>query len=74
MQTFSDRAKKRLKIAASLLRARGIDFPKAGDFYGDVLRALDGQTDKDELRSLVDWVEDYDRAEAAQGRCGGSRD
>jgi hypothetical protein len=66
MQTFSDRAKKRLKIAANMLRTRGVEFPKNGDFYGDVLRTLETQPDKDELRALVDWIEDYDRAEETQ--------
>lgn len=74
MQAFNDRAKKRLKIAAGLLRARGIDFPKSGDFYGDVLRTLDTQPDKDEIRLLVDWVEDYERAEEGQNRPARSRD
>lgn len=62
-QALTDRAKSRLRIAAGFLRRRGIRFgiDKDGDFYGAVLKALDEQPDKDELRSLVDWVEAYDR-------------
>lgn len=73
MQPLSDRAKKRLRIAANFLRVRGIQFPKDGDFYGSVLSALDEQPDRDELRGLVDWVEQYDDAEAALAQSGGSR-
>lgn len=73
MQPLSERAKKRLRIAAGFLRARGFDFPKEGDFYGSVLRALAEQSDKDELRELVDWVEQYDDAEASHAPSGGSR-
>lgn len=61
-QILTDRAKQRLQIAAGFLRRRGIQFPKDGDFYGAVLKALDEQPDKSELKSLVDWVEAYDRA------------
>lgn len=63
-QALSDRAKSRLKVAAGFLRARGVSFPKEGDFYGAVLNALEAQPDKGELKLLVDWVEDYDRAVA----------
>ncbi|MFP3709697.1 hypothetical protein SB783_37420 [Paraburkholderia sp. SIMBA_009] len=73
MQPLSERAKKRLRIAAGFLRARGIEFPKEGDFYGTVLRALDEQPDKGNLRELVDWVEQYDDAEAELAPSGGSR-
>ncbi|KVE37237.1 MULTISPECIES: hypothetical protein [Burkholderia] len=73
MQPLSERAKTRLRIAAGFLRARGIEFPKEGDFYGHVLRTLAEQPDKDTLRELVDWVEQYDAAESALAPSGGSR-
>lgn len=74
MQPLSDRAKARLKIVAGWLRARGYKFEKSGDFYGSVLEALQVQPDRDHLRELVDWVEEYDAA-AARSRVqdGGSR-
>ncbi len=61
-QALSERAKNRLKIAAGFLRRRGIGFPKEGNFYGAVLQSLEAQPDKGELKTLVDWVEAYDKA------------
>lgn len=59
---LTDRAKARLKIAAGFLRQRGVQFPKTGDFYGLVIKSLNEQPDRDELRGIVDWVEEYDAA------------
>jgi hypothetical protein len=33
---LSERAKHRLRIAARILRQRGLDFPKQGDFYSQI--------------------------------------
>jgi hypothetical protein len=61
---LGERARKRLRLAATFLRQRGLSFPKQGDFYRQVLVALEQQSDRDRIRELVDWVEAYDNAEA----------
>lgn len=63
---LSDRAKSRLKLAASFLRSAGHQFPPNGDFYGQVVDKLAMMSDHDRamLKECVDWVEDYNRAEA----------
>lgn len=60
---LGERAKHRLRIAARLMRQRGMDFPKEGNFYGQVLSALERQADREQLRELVDWLEEYEVAE-----------
>ncbi|MBY0365161.1 MAG: hypothetical protein K2X12_02880 [Burkholderiaceae bacterium] len=63
---LSDRAKHRLRLAAGLLRSEGVSFECPRDqFYDKVQEVLAGlPADKQaHLRELVDWVEDYDRAE-----------
>lgn len=62
MTPLSDRAKARLKIAANFLRQRGIKFDD-GNFYDSVISALENQPDREHLKGLVDWVEDYEKAE-----------
>lgn len=63
---LSDRAKHRLRIAAGLLRADGVKFDVPRDqFYETIQRVLSelAPDRQSALRSLVDWVEDYCRAE-----------
>jgi hypothetical protein len=69
---LGERARKRLRLAATFLRQRGLSFPKQGDFYRQVLAALEEQPDRERVRELVDWVEAYDNAEA-MADTGGNR-
>jgi hypothetical protein len=64
LPALGERARKRLRLAATFLRQRGLSFPKQGDFYRQVLMALNEQPDRDRIRELVDWVEAYDNSEA----------
>lgn len=67
-KALSDRAKHRLRLAAGLLRAQGTSFECPRDqFYDKVQEVLAGLPAEKQaaLRELVDWVEDYDRAERA---------
>ncbi|QQC67878.1 hypothetical protein [Paraburkholderia ginsengisoli] len=73
MKPLSERAKKRLRIAAGLLRKQGVRFAKDGDFYGLVMKAIESHAAKDQLRELVDWVEAYDAASDSEKPSGGSR-
>lgn len=61
---LSHRAKHRLRIAARLLRQQGNKFHE-GNFYEQVLQALSkiNTTAKEQLRGLVDWVEEYELEE-----------
>jgi len=66
---LSERAKRRLRIAAALLRGQGtrITFPRE-EFY-DRIQALLGALHHERhatLKALVDWVEDYDLADDAR--------
>jgi hypothetical protein len=65
---LSERAKHRLKIAAGLLRGSGtkLDFPR-DQFYEKIQNVLAALPDEQQrkLKSLVDWVEDYDRADVS---------
>ena len=67
-RVLPERAKARLKIAAALLRKRGYHFD-GEDFYQEVLNALNAlpAADRQGLRDMVDWVEDYNRNEKSQG-------
>jgi hypothetical protein len=64
LPALGERARRRLRLAATFLRQRGLSFPKQGDFYRQVLAALEEQPDRERVRELVDWVEAYDNAEA----------
>ena len=64
MQTLSDKAKHRLRIAANLLRQSGFRF-KNGNFYDaviDVISQMD-VPERTKLKGLVDWLESYELAE-----------
>lgn len=70
---LSDRAKHRLRIAAGLLRADGVKFDVPRDqFYETIQDVLNGLAPdrQSALRSLVDWVEDYCRAEVVGNQAG----
>lgn len=75
---FTERAKYRLRVAAAFVRAGGVqlDVPRE-QFYPAMTMYLQTLTDdrREWLRGLVDWVEDYDQAEAqgAMGRAGWQR-
>lgn len=66
---LSERGKHRLRIAAGLLRSEGIKFDCPRDqFYEKIQEVLAGLPAERQatLKELVDWVEDYDLASAAQ--------
>ena len=60
MKALDDRAKYRLRLAATFLREQGMSFPSNGDFYGQVLVALQQHPERLHFKELVDWVEEYD--------------
>lgn len=67
-QQLSERGKLRLRIAAGLLRAEGVRFDVPRDqFYETIQRVLSDLDPERQarLKGLVDWVEDYDRHDAA---------
>ena len=62
---LSDRAKYRLKVAAGLLRSKGQKFNfSREEFYPRLELFVRGMPakEKQELREMVDWVEEYDNA------------
>lgn len=66
---LSERGKRRLRIAAGLLRSEGVKFDCPRDqFYEriqDVLAGLPAERQAT-LKGLVDWVEEYELASPAQ--------
>lgn len=60
---YSERAKYRLRIAAGFLRSqgRGLNFSRA-EFYECIQQLLANlpETQRQQLKSLTDWVEAYD--------------
>ena len=62
--TISDRGKRRLQIAANFLRQQGVKFD-GGNFYEMVLKNINElqAAKKDELKEMVDWVEEYEIAD-----------
>lgn len=70
---LSDRAKHRLRIAAGLLRADGVKFDVPRDQFYETIQRVLSELDPDRqsaLRSRVDWVEDYCRAEVVGNQAG----
>lgn len=70
---LSDRAKHRLRVAAGLLRADGVKFDVPRDQFYETIQRVLSELPPDRqsaLRSLVDWVEDYCRAESASQSAG----
>lgn len=70
---LSDRAKQRLRIAAGLLRADGVKFDVPRDQFYETIQRVLSELDparQSALRSLVDWVEDYCRAEVVGNHAG----
>jgi hypothetical protein len=71
VKALSERAKRRLRLAAGLLRSEGVKFDCPRDkFYDEIQQkvttlAADRQAS---LKALVDWLEDYERAEEDTGR------
>ena len=66
---LGERAKLRLRLLAGLLRARGHRLDMARARFYDEIQAIASSLPADqqaELKSLVDWLEDYERAEQAQ--------
>lgn len=67
LSPLSERAKRRLQIAAAMLRGQGmrLECPRS-EFYDAIQKFLRGLPieQQTELRALVDWVETYERAEA----------
>lgn len=62
---LSSRSKQRLKIAAGLLRKTGVDLNvKREVFYPHILGVIEAlpKGQKEQLKSNVDWVEDYENA------------
>jgi len=65
---LTERAKQRLRLLAGLLRTRGQKFDMPRDQFYDEIQAAEAALPKErqsELKSLVDWLEDYERAELA---------
>lgn len=64
LQTISNRGKRRLQIAANLLRNEGAKFD-GENFYNVVIKTIKDLDEKrkSEIKSLVDWVEDYEIAD-----------
>ncbi|MCM3583813.1 hypothetical protein M3795_25410 [Ralstonia pickettii] len=63
VSALSPRALRRIGILAGFLKARNYRF--SGDKQArcqQVLAAADKQKDREELKALVDWAEEYDRA------------
>jgi hypothetical protein len=60
-QTISGRGKRRLQIAANLLRSEGAKFD-GENFYDVVIKTISelDEMRKSEIKSLVDWVEEYE--------------
>lgn len=73
---LSDRAKKRLKIAAALLRGTGRNAVKLPfsreNFYEDIQAHISNlpEDEQQKLKGLTDWVEALDRAEENNGAQG----
>jgi len=69
-QKFSDRAKLRLRLAAGLIGGQGrtLKLDRA-NFYPEMLEVIKRQTpeQRDSIKNLVDWLEDYENAAKAAG-------
>jgi len=66
---LSERAKRRLRIAAALLRGQGTRVKCTREEFYDQIQTLLGALHRERhatLKALVDWVEDYDLASDAQ--------
>jgi hypothetical protein len=63
-QAISVRGKRRLQVAANFLRNEGTKFD-GENFYDVVLKTISelDESRKSEIKSLVDWVEDYEIAD-----------
>lgn len=63
---LSERAKLRLRLAAGLLRSKGtrLECPR-DQFYDHIQAAIAAlpQPEHDQLRGLVDWLEEYERGD-----------
>lgn len=60
-QIISGRGKRRLQIAANLLRQEGIKFD-ADNFYDEVIKTISEFDEKRKcaIKSIVDWIECYE--------------
>lgn len=68
VQVLSERAKLRLRLAAGLLRANGVNLDCPRDqFYAEIQKILASLPDDERasLKASVDWLEAYDRTSAA---------
>lgn len=69
-EVFNDRAKLRLRLAAGLIGGEGrtLKLDRA-NFYPEMLKVVESQTpeQRETLKELVDWLEDYDQADKAAG-------
>lgn len=59
--TISDRGKRRLRIAAKMLRNEGVKLD-GENFYDVVITTISDLDEKRkrEIKSLVDWIEEYE--------------
>ncbi|SFU33980.1 hypothetical protein SAMN05216339_101420 [Nitrosomonas eutropha] len=68
-QKFTDRAKLRLRLAAGLIGGQGrtLKLDRA-NFYPEMLEVIERQTpeQREYIKSLVDWLEDYENAVKAE--------
>lgn len=70
---LSWRGKYRLRLAAALLRSQGRRFDLPRDqFYAHLAREIDQLTanERERLKALVDWVEQFDPDDALTGSAG----
>ncbi len=69
-QKFTDRAKLRLRLAAGLIGGQGrmLKLDRT-NFYPEMLEVIERQTpeQRDSIKTLVDWLEDYENAAKAVG-------
>jgi hypothetical protein len=70
---YSPRGRQRLLIAARLMRLSWPICDADIAFFSRVLTSIRrlGQSKQDELRALVDWVEDYEEEEVRMAKAGG---
>lgn len=64
MKSISERGKHRLRIAARFLRQSGQRF-EGDNFYSMVIKSISklNPEEQDRLRSLADWLEEYEQTE-----------
>lgn len=68
--TFNERAKLRLRLAAGLIGGEGRTLKlDRTNFYPEMLKVIESQTpaERERVKGLVDWLEDYEKEAKRQG-------